>query len=456
MIAIVRMIVTLVIAALLIIVVGGAGLFFYLKTDAGQQRVVELIESSTAAADIQVQLDSLNASLPAFLEVNGIRLSDAQGIWLTIDRFRFRWHPASLLKGRLKISELTFGTIDVARTPVTPPKQPEPEPPSSGGAPGLPVTIEVDRFAAERIHLSEAVAGEDVTLTFASRAAFLGMGERAILELALDRIDAKQASLTTSVSFVPDTKMLTVDLVAKEPQGGFVVRTLAVPGLPALNASIQGKGLIEDWKGRFGLNAGPDFRIEGTAAIREQAKEKEAYALDLNLTANATALLEPKLRPLAGEAVRVTSRILLSDTGDIRLERTTIDAPAGQFSLAGTVKPNSQEMDLDYRLLAGPHALFQELAPDVAWKKVEVSGNAAGTFAQPDVGVELSVASLGASGLTVPEIFVRLNAKPDKPLGQPGAKLALTGNGRVAIPKGGPPALENLPLDPLTWRLNAG
>ncbi len=454
MIAIVRMIVTLVIAVLLLVVVGGAGLFAYLKTEAGQQRVVGLIESATESADMQVKLGSLNAALPAFLEVNGIQLADAEGVWLTIDRFRFRWHPTSLFKGKLKISELSFGTIDVARAPKTPPKEPEPAKPS-GGTPGLPVTIEVDRFGAERIHLAEPVLGEEITLTFASRAAFLGMGERAIFELALDRIDATQASLTASFSFVPDTKMLSIDLLAKEPAGGLVVRTLALPGLPPLNASIQGKGLIEDWKGRFGLRAGSGFWVEGTAAIRELAKEKEAYALDLNMQANASALLDAKMQPLQGEAVRVTSRILFADSGDIRLERTEIEAPAGKFSLAGEVKPQSQEMDLDYQLLAGPSALFKELVPDVTWKTVQVSGNAGGTFAKPDVAVELSVASLTAAELTVPEIFVRLKALPDKPLGQPGTKLALTGNGRVALPEGGPPVLKNIPLEPLTWTVNA-
>ena len=72
---------------------------------------------------------------------------------------------------------------------------------------------------------------------------------------------------------------------------------------------------------------------------------------------------------------------------------------------------------------------------------------------QPDVGLNLTAVSLAQKELTLPLTNVNIDVSPDRPFGQKGVVLGVTGNGFLSQPKGLDPVFEQLIPDKLKWKL---
>ena len=72
---------------------------------------------------------------------------------------------------------------------------------------------------------------------------------------------------------------------------------------------------------------------------------------------------------------------------------------------------------------------------------------------QPDIGLKMEAVSLAQKEITVPLTEVNFHVSPDRPFGQPGAVLGITGNGFLSQPKGLDREIEQLISDKLKWKL---
>jgi translocation and assembly module TamB len=435
---------------LVLFAVGAA--FEYVQSTSGRQKLVEMIESASESGGQPIKIGSLDGDFPSAITLTDISVFDAEGLWLNIDRVETRWNPWDLFSGKVKIREISLQTVDLIRKPVNK-ESIEIDPPekSSGGLPVLPVSVEVDYLGAQTIILGEKVLGESVKFSFESTLAYLGLDEGLSLLLDVQRIDATPGSMKLQASFTPANKNLTVNLNAQEPPGGVLVRVMNIPDLPEMSATIQGEGSLEDWGSQFDFHAGSAVKISGTAKIKEIDDEK--YGLDLLMTSNASSLIDPQLREILQDPVTLTTHLNLDSTEKLTINSFEISNPAFQIGLKGDVHIQDQKLDVEYSLIPKNDSFYQSLAPDVRWESLKVSGAVKGLLNQPNLGLNLDVVSLSQNEFKVPQVEVAFGLLPDRPFGQKGVILGITGNGFLAQPKGPDLAIEQLIPDKLQWKL---
>ena len=197
-----------------------------------------------------------------------MRVSDAEGLWLTVDRLTFDWRIAR--PPRRQTACHGPGRRD--HHPRTSACLPREQPTDthgidlSLGLPQLPLPTTVDGLRIERIVLAPTVLGEAAMLTLSGRARLGGAARDAAVTLAIARIDGRvgTAGLTFGQSGSP--AQLTLDASIDEPAGGLIARALSLPGLPPVSLQLAGNGPASDWRGRLRAVAGPT-RLDGTLAL---------------------------------------------------------------------------------------------------------------------------------------------------------------------------------------------
>lgn len=426
--------------------------FEIMRTPAGKQKLVQLIENASEAGGHPLKIGSLDGDFPSSIILTDVLVSDGVGLWLKIDRLKYSWNPWSLLEGKVKIREVSFQTVDVLRKPL--PKEPaiEDRPhEKTGGLPVFPLSVEVDHLGAQMIRLSEKVLGEHVTFSIDSQLAYKGLSQGLALMLDAQRIDQTPGSLTLNASFIPPSKNLTLNLEAKEPPGGVLVRVLNIPGLPEMSATVKGEGSLEDWQSRFDFHAGESVHMDGTAHIKTIASEK--YSLDLLMNGNLSPMIDTRLREILEDPVILKTNLVFNSPEQLEINNIDIANSAFHVGLKGKVNIQDEIIDLQYSVIPKADQPYQSLAPGVRWKSLKASGSAKGLMTQPEIGLNVEAVSLSQDKFIIPLTRVSFQATPDRPFGQRGMVLGITGNGFLSQPRGPDPTIEQLIPDKLKWNL---
>ncbi|MGB4906911.1 MAG: translocation and assembly module protein TamB, partial [Tabrizicola sp.] len=140
------------------------------------------LEDSLSDAGRQVTVTGFEGALSSRATMETLTIADDEGVWITLNGVVLDWSRSALLSGELNIGELSAQEIILARLPQT--KDGTPSPEASGfSLPELPVSVSIDRVAAERIELGPEVLGQPVTGTLEASMQLSGGEGQARLDL---------------------------------------------------------------------------------------------------------------------------------------------------------------------------------------------------------------------------------------------------------------------------------
>lgn len=251
------------------------GVIAALNTDPGRALAERLAAQATGG---QVALSGLAGRFPDRLRVGRVTVSDARGVWLTLEDTALDWSPARLLRREASVSLLSVARVAVARLPESGASSAQSS--SSGGPVRLPVRVDVARLRVQRIELAPAVAGVPAALA-AEGSAQLAALDDGQADLTLRRLDGAGSYHAAGRVSPAD---LSATLSADEPPQGLAS---ALAGVPALGALALRADIAGPWQGaatHLALSAGP---LRLTAAGRV---DLDGRAADLDLTATAPAM----------------------------------------------------------------------------------------------------------------------------------------------------------------------
>ena len=425
------------------------------RTAAAQSRLVTIVENALSTPDMEVRIGDIRGAIPFNMTVTDIRVADAEGVWLTIDRAVLDWAPLALFGGVARIQELTADTITVSRLPeaAAPEEAPAPEedqPFALPQLPDLPVGVRVDALSVGEIVLQEPVLGQRATLTVDGSARFTDPRTGLTLDLAVLRQEDVGGTIDLSIRYTAEDERLAVSLTVDEPPGGLIARLADLPGLPPVNVALQGDGPLSDWEATLEASAGDLAEVTADARLRPA---EPGYTLLLDALARIAPLMPPELAPMVAEGVTLATDIKLRPDGAIDIADAELAAAAGTVTLAGSVGSNGNAIDLQYRVSAGEPDVFAAMLPDVGWNALAVEGQVTGTLAAPEIAVDLRAEQFAAGEAGAELITASLQATPSAPLDDPETTIALTGSGAIEGPNLGDPALNDL-LGPTEWALD--
>jgi translocation and assembly module TamB len=286
------------------------------------------LEDTLSDAGRTVTVTGFAGALSSQASIETLTIADDKGVWITLNGVKLDWSRSALLSGELNVSELSAQEIIVDRLPETGGGAPSPE--ASGfSLPDLPVSVQVDRVAAERIELGPEVLGQAVTGTLEAAIQLVGGEGSAKLDL-IRTGDGPKGEIKLDAAYSNATRVLGLELTAEEDAKGIVVALLGVPGQPAASLRVQGSGPVDDFATTLLLATDGTERLKGTMTVRG---EEDGYRLLADIGGDLAPILAPAQADFFGTSVTLKADALRSATGAITVN--AFDLSARALALSG-------------------------------------------------------------------------------------------------------------------------
>lgn len=377
------------IGLLLLLVIGAVG---FLQTGAGKRLLASELSRQLSTLDQGIEISGLEGFVPFDMQLSQLQLADRDGVWLKADNARFDWSPSALLRGRIHVTELKMGRIEVLRPPVGG-DMPEPNSETPFRLPELPSSLPptiVDRLTAPEIVLGVPLVGEEAVLTLEGSIRTSGPGDAVVAELTLERTDEATASITLDATAGLDPQMLDLALNVRE-SGGIIGGIAGRPDIGDFALSLDGTGPLENWSGRLSANA-EDL---GTA----NANLGLALADQPRLTIDGSILPAPATLPeefatLVGERLSLTIDVVQTRAQALDLRKLAIEADAATLDADGSIDLDQETLSLQGRLDADDLKPLGRLAGLALGGAGTAEIDVSGTFDTPKGKLDLTLTHL--------------------------------------------------------------
>ncbi|WP_420394108.1 translocation/assembly module TamB domain-containing protein [Acuticoccus sp.] len=298
-------------------------------------RFVRFVERQISTPDRQIDLGPIDGALSSDVMIEYITIADREGVWLRVEDVHLVWSRLALVRGRLDVDLLEADRILISR----PPLPAEDDTPIEPGAeefalPDLPVAIELDRLAVERIEIAEGIAGPAAALSINGS---VELDDGALdTDVAIERID-RPGSLTLDASFDNDSRQLAIDLDLTEPEGGVVASALNIEGRPPIQLTVAGEGPLSDYVAEIALVADGDTLLSGTTEIEGV---DDGLRLRANLSGTLDRLVPELYEPFVGGGSELVVDAVRRDDGSIVVSEGRLASGVATLAFSAALAPD--------------------------------------------------------------------------------------------------------------------
>lgn len=382
-----------------------AGALAVLRTDWGLAQLKSLIETLASSEAMTLQIGGLEGPFPERLHLRDVRMSDADGLLISLDEGELRWHPLTLLARRLEIEAIELGTLTIDRLPAGK-EEAEPETETEMSLPRLPVDVVLKRFHLRTLALGPAVAGLAAELTADADLALDRRGELTA-NAALRRLDGPPLDLRLAADYNGPRAWLALDLDLHEPADGLVASLLSLPGRPPIDVTLAGKGPLAAWQGRLDASAGGDVRVTADIALAGDSPR----TVRVDARADVAAFLAPEFTPLVAGGLDLRAR---ADVDGARVGVTELALTTAAGSVSGTGSYEGTEAALDGRLdvVLGPAEAFAALVPGLAYDAARLGLTVEGTLERPHVRLAANAEAVALDDLRLGRLDLDARVAP--------------------------------------------
>ncbi|KAA8606436.1 hypothetical protein AL036_14425 [Salipiger aestuarii] len=317
--------------------------------DDGGTALERLIENALSSDGMTVNVSGFRGALSSEATLERMTIADDQGIWLTLENATLDWSRTALLTGRVQVEELSAARLAIDRLPAGNGDLSDPE--ASGTAfslPDLPVSVNIGRFAIDRLELGQPVIGEALAARIEGAAQLAG-GDGTV-ELSLQRVDERSDSVQLSGSYANETEVLSLNLTLDEAAGGLLATRLGLPGAPALLLDVQGNGPLDDFAADIRLASDGTDRLTGQVRLQGADNGGRRFAADLS--GDLRPFLPQEQRAILGETQTLVASGMMDSAGALDLDR--LQLTAAQMTLDGAIRIGAdgwpERLDLDGRI----------------------------------------------------------------------------------------------------------
>jgi translocation and assembly module TamB len=392
----------------LVAVAGAAGALLMLtETQRGRDNLAGLISSMVSSADSKVEIGGIDGIWSGNLTVDHVVLGDGKGSWLALHKVAVDWSPLALLSRTFRADRIAIGRIEVARLPVS---NPQAKPKASGGAPSLPVSVDIKAIDLPDIALGPALAGAGIAELAAKGSARVDASPLAVdATLNVRRNDGKQGTVDAVVRFAPADNKLDLNIKAAEPAGGIIANLLKLPGAPPVDITIAGNGPLADWSGKGTFSAGGQLVTQITGGHQLTAKGNR---IELKGEGDFARFVPAQVKPLLGGTVRFDLAGTATNVGGLDIERADIESAALHGTAGGTINPaGATDFSLQFASVGPtvPLALGSKESPiDIALKSASL--RAFGEGSAPAIDIAASLAKVATNAAKVDNIALALHS----------------------------------------------
>ncbi|MDO5755970.1 MAG: translocation/assembly module TamB domain-containing protein [Rhodobacterales bacterium] len=299
------------------------------------------IEDNLSTEGRSVRIEGFRGALSSKASLDLLTIADEDGVWLTLKDVTLDWSRLALLRGRFQVSELSAGEILVPRLPKPQESVELPDAEATGfSLPDLPVAVNIDRVAAQKIVLGAPLLGEEVSLSLTGSLKLDdGVGDA---KLDVTRLDRDSDKVVLDVGYSNADHRLAIDLTAVEAAGGLLATRMGIPGAPSILLKVAGDAPLEDFSADISLDTDGERRIGGTVAVQTPAPDPDApdtgrpltFAADIG--GDIAPVFAPEYRAFFGREITLVVRGSKPAGGGLGIDVLSLKSAA--LTLDGTLQ----------------------------------------------------------------------------------------------------------------------
>lgn len=305
------------------------------QQDTDKGYLTTLIEDNLSGDTRDVNIVGFKGALSSEATIESLTVSDADGVWFTLEDVVLDWNRSALLRGRIDVEELSAARIIIARAPLSDgPTTPSPEA-KPFSLPDLPVGITLNALNIQEIILGETFLGEEVRVSLTGNAA-LSDGE-GLANIIATRLGDKKGVFEIDGAFTNEDRALALKLSLEEGPEGIAATLLDLPGRPATKLLIEGAAPLAEFAATIALATDGQDRIAGTFSTTAASGGQR---IKLDIGGDVTPLFVPEYQDFFGDEVRL--RVDAVSTPDAQVKLETFDLQAKSLSLQGSAEIGAQ------------------------------------------------------------------------------------------------------------------
>ncbi|MBO9407121.1 translocation/assembly module TamB domain-containing protein [Shimia sp. R9_1] len=348
-------------------------------SDEDKGMLTRFLEDSLSGAGREVEVIGLRGAISSNATIEELRISDADGPWLSLKGLSLNWNRLAVLRGNVNVNELSAEEISLARIPKTDPSPTTAEA-KPFALPELPVSINIKALKADRISLGEPILGEAVD--FALDARLILEGGNGDVLLSATRLGGPAGRFFVDGAYSNDTELLRLDLQAAEDAGGLVATLAQLPGAPPLGLTVLGEGPLSDFIADLRLTSDGEERLAGQVELStepapapdvaleeggDSAETKPTQVIRADIAGNMAPLFAPDYKDFFGESIALNTLLRRFGDGRTTLENLSLVSRTlnldGQLALTAKNLPESFDLDITLRDDTGAPVLLPVSGP---------------------------------------------------------------------------------------------
>lgn len=388
-------------AALAVIAILTAG--YLTLTPPGRANLAGIISDMASTPQSGVKVTGVSGIWSGSLRVEKVELSDRGGAWLDMTNVAVDWSPTALLSRRFDAELVSVGEIDLRRTPVAEQRASDT---SSGFS--LPVSIDIGRLELPQVALGAGLAGDLAQLS-ASGNLRVGRDPLAVdTALRIERTDGREGSIEAVMAYLPQDNRIDLDVRGSEPAGGIIAGLLQLPGDPAVEITLAGRGPASDWQGEG------SFSVDGEEITTLQARHRmdDSGRVIEATGSGAFAQFVPEIvRPAIDGPTTFDVAVVLPDAGGVHVRRALVNSQAVSLAASGTIDmAGASDFSVQAEATDGPLSFV--FGEEDARTRIELSG-ATGRIAgagTPAVDVTLALPAVASPMAQASNVDVALHS----------------------------------------------
>jgi len=284
---------------------------------------LSFVEDRLSGPNRQIRIQNIQGVLSSNANIGLITVADDDGVWLRIVNASIVWSRSTLLfSQRLQIDRLAAERIEVLRRPIPDETLPAPES-SSFQVPELPIAINLDELAVERVAFGPGVFGLESEMSIAGR---INLADGS-LDTALDitRLDGPGGRFGLTATYANATEQLDLDLTLSEPENGIVANLLNIEGRPPVELAVNGSGPLSGLDVTLALDVAGERTLAGVTSLRGAA---EGIRFSADLGGAVARLVPAQYRDFFGAETRLQAQGLVREAGGLSLESLELNSAA--------------------------------------------------------------------------------------------------------------------------------
>ena len=312
-----------------------------------------VLDQISAPGELELAAEGVEGSEDGALDIIGLTASDADGVWLRIDRLSISWNAARILRGELEINRFVASGVTVSRAPNAAAVDVEVK---DGSAldqtdgdlfdwPRSPLTTRIERLALVGVKIAPNVIAAS-GLSFDAEGSAADEGDLQSVRLNVMRTDEIAGDI--SLEYLRDfaANELTLKLSADEAAGGLVAELADFPADAASRITVDGQGPLNDWSLVFDAQSDGVFMAIGDARIN--AVQKIAATATFAFTPGAA--LGDEVRAALSPSARLDVDIAEADGGVVEIRQAVIGARDIDLTFAGDFDRSTSTLGLSAEL----------------------------------------------------------------------------------------------------------